>query len=87
MGLSIMLRIYFLQHWFNLSDPAACFEIGDIGSHSSSGGTSAGALYSARVNFSLLIGTKSPTPLPALFKRDNVFYRHWVNDCALTAAS
>ena len=22
-GLSIMLRIYFLQHWFNLSDPAA----------------------------------------------------------------
>src|SRR5271155_125713 len=23
MGLSIMLRIYFLQHWFNLSDPAA----------------------------------------------------------------
>jgi len=23
MGLSVMLRIYFLQHWFNLSDPAA----------------------------------------------------------------
>jgi len=23
LGLSIMLRIYFLQHWFNLSDPAA----------------------------------------------------------------
>lgn len=23
MGLGIMLRIYFLQHWFNLSDPAA----------------------------------------------------------------
>src|SRR5271169_4176508 len=23
MGLSIMLRIYFLQHWFSLSDPAA----------------------------------------------------------------
>ncbi len=22
-GLSIMLRIYFLQHWFNLSDPGA----------------------------------------------------------------
>src|SRR5271163_5312592 len=22
-GLKIMLRIYFLQHWFNLSDPAA----------------------------------------------------------------
>jgi IS5 family transposase len=22
-GRSIMLRIYFLQHWFNLSDPAA----------------------------------------------------------------
>jgi IS5 family transposase len=22
-GLSIMLRIYFLQHWFSLSDPAA----------------------------------------------------------------
>src|SRR5487761_951559 len=22
-GLSVMLRIYFLQHWFNLSDPAA----------------------------------------------------------------
>jgi IS5 family transposase len=22
-GLGIMLRIYFLQHWFNLSDPAA----------------------------------------------------------------
>ena len=22
-GLRIMLRIYFLQHWFNLSDPAA----------------------------------------------------------------
>ena len=22
-GLSILLRIYFLQHWFNLSDPAA----------------------------------------------------------------
>ena len=23
MGLSIMLRVYFLQQWFNLSDPAA----------------------------------------------------------------
>lgn len=22
-GLSIMLRVYFLQHWFNLSDPGA----------------------------------------------------------------
>jgi transposase, IS5 family len=22
-GLRVMLRIYFLQHWFNLSDPAA----------------------------------------------------------------
>ncbi len=22
-GLGIMLRIYFLQHWFNLSDPAS----------------------------------------------------------------
>ncbi len=22
-GLAIMLRIYFLQHWFNLSDPGA----------------------------------------------------------------
>jgi IS5 family transposase len=23
LGLSIMLRVYFFQHWFNLSDPGA----------------------------------------------------------------
>ncbi len=28
-GLSIMLRIYFLQHWFNLCDPAVHLE--DLG--------------------------------------------------------
>src|ERR1035441_5131271 len=29
-GLGIMLRIYFLQHWFNLSDPGDEFETPDV---------------------------------------------------------